>query len=365
MTIRPNLQKTGASLVILLPLLAAGLSSAAAVNPAPFNGNFVLTNFHFTSGESLPEVKIHYLTLGTPSRNDKGTVTNAVLLLHGTMGSGNDFLQRDFAGALFGPGQPLDSSHYYLILPDNLGHGQSTKPSDGLHAKLPNYGYRDMVQAQYRLVTEGLSVDHLRLVLGASMGGMHTWMWGETYPEFMDALMPLASLPNQMSGRNRIWRRIIIDAIRNDPDWQDGDYQKQPRGLRLALEVSFLMGESPVLRQKAAPTLAQADQLLENSVNTSLKTADANNLLYAYEASHDYDPGPDLDKIQAPLVAVNSADDLINPPELGILEVGIKQVPHGRAVVLLPNDRTRGHATYSTADLWQTQLAALLKESER
>ena len=260
-------------------------------------------------------------------------VRNAVLILHGTGGSGASLVRAEFAGELFGPGQPLDASRYFIVLPDGIGHGHSSKPSDGLHARFPHYGYRDMVEAEYRLLTEGLKVNHARLVMGTSMGGMHTWLWGELHPQFMDALMPLASLPTQISGRNRVWRRLVIDAIRNDPDWHDGEYQAQPPSLRTALEMLWLMGSNPVLRQQEAPTLAEADRVIDAAVSEGMKTQDANDILYALAASHDYDPGPALEKIEAPLLAVNSADDLINPPELGILEREIRRVPHGRAVV--------------------------------
>jgi len=245
---------------------------------------------------------------------------NAVLILHGTTGHGRNFLRPEFAGQLFGKGQLLDAARYYLILPDGIGHGKSSKPSDGLHAKFPRYGYPDMIEAQYRLLAEGLKVNHLRLVMGTSMGGMHTWLWSEMHPDFMDALIPLASLPTQISGRNRVWRRMIIDDIRTDPEWQDGEYKSQPHGLRLAAETLFFMGNNPLQRQKEAPTLAQSDKILDTFINNAVKTMDANNVLYALEASRDYDPGPDLEKIQAPLLAINFADDLINPPELGILE---------------------------------------------
>src|SRR5262249_10919306 len=227
------------------------------------------------------------------------------------------------------------------------------------------YGYRDMIEAQYRLLTEGLNVDHLRLVMGTSMGGMHTWLWGEMHPDFMDALMPLASLPTQISGRNRVWRRLIIDAIRNDPEWQNGEYQKQPPNLRLALEMSYFMGDNPVNRVKQAPTLARADQLLDRSVAESFARVDANNYLYAFEASRDYDPGPDLEKIKAPLLAINSADDLINPPEQRILEREIKRVKHGEAIVLPLSDQTVGHGSPTKAVLWKKYLERLLKKTER
>ena len=288
---------------------------------------------------------------------------NAVLITHGTTGSGAQFIRPEFAGELFGPGQPLDATKYFIILPDGIGHGQSSKPSDGLHAKFPRYGYRDMVEAQYRLLTEGLGVDHARLVMGTSMGGMQTWLWGELHPDFMDALMPLASLPTQISGRNRAWRRMIIDAIRNDPAWDGGDYKTQPPSLRTAAEMLWFMSSNPVVRQKEAPTLAKTDTVLDEFADHYMKTADANDVLYAVEASRDYDPGPGLEKIRAPLLAINSADDLINPPELGILEREIKRVPQGRAVVIPLSDKTRGHGSHTLAALWKDQLVELLKRS--
>jgi homoserine O-acetyltransferase/O-succinyltransferase len=349
---------------LLLLVLWVNSLFAADYSP-PDSGDHVLHDFHFQSGEVLPELRVHYRTLGIPRRDGKGIVRNAVLILHGTTGNGSNFLRPEFAGELFSKGQLLDAARYYIILPDGIGHGQSSKPSDGLHARFPRYGYRDMVEAQHRLLTEGLLVEHLRLVLGTSMGGMHTWLWGETHPEFMDALLPLASLPIQISGRNRIWRRAIIDAIRTDPDWQNGDYQSQPHGLRVAAEVLFFMSNNPVQRQKEAPTLGQADKLLDSYVSNTLKTHDANDVLYALEASGDYDPGPGLEQIRAPLLAINFADDLINPPELGILEREIKRVKRGKAVVIPASDQTRGHGTHTLAGIWRKQLAGLLKRSER
>jgi homoserine O-acetyltransferase len=278
-------------------------------------------------------------------------VRNAVLILHGTTGSSAQFLRPEFAGELFGPGQLLDANRYYLIIVDNLGHGRSSKPSDGLHARFPRYGYHDMVAAQYRLLTEGLNVNHLRLVIGTSMGGMHTWVWGETHPEFMDALLPLACLPTEISGRNRVWRRMIIDAIRGAPDWQNGDYQTQPHGLRTAAEVLYYIASNPIQRLKDAPTLAQADQHLDAYVANILKTHDANDVLYAVEASHDYNPGPDLEKIRARLTAVNFAD--------------VKRVKQGKAVLVPYTDRTRGHGTHTLAVVWKQHLAELLKRTEK
>ncbi len=270
----------------------------------------------------------------------------------------------EFADELFGKNQLLDAEKYFIVLPDGIGHGKSSKPSDGLHAKFPRYGYRDMVEAQHRLLKE-LGVDHERLVMGTSMGGMHTWLWGESYPNEMDALMPLASLPTQISGRNRGWRKMVIDAIRNDPGWHDGEYSAQPTSLRTAAEMLWFMSSNPILRQKEAPSLAQADEVVDKFVKQILETSDANDVLYALDASHDYDPGPALEKIRAPLLAINSADDLINPPELGILEREIKRVPHGRARVIPLSDKTRGHGSHTVAALWKEDLAGLLKESEK
>ncbi len=347
--------------VIAFILLVTALGAAEI--PAPREGDVVLRNFSFTSGEKLPELKIHYRALGEPRRDAKGVVRNAVLIMHGTTGSGAQFMNVDFAGALFGPGQPLDATRYFLILPDGIGHGKSSKPSDGLHARFPHYGYRDMIEADYRLL-QTLGVDHLRLVMGTSMGGMHTWLWGELHPDFMDALMPLASLPTQIAGRNRVWRRVVIDAIRGDPAWRGGDYEQQPPSLRTAAEMLFFMSSNPVLRQAAMPTLAKSDAVLDAFVANYVKSADANDVLYAVEASHDYDPAPALESIRAPLVAVNSADDLINPPELGILEREIKRVPHGRAVLIPFSSETRGHGSHTVARLWERELLQLLRATE-
>jgi len=346
-------------------LLLNTASLPAGEYPAPKSGDILLTHFRFVSGEELPELRIHYRTLGKPLRDSGGRVTNAVLILHGTTGSGNQFIRPEFAGELFGAGKWLDAERYFAVLPDGIGHGQSSKPSDGLHGRFPRYGYKDMIEAQFRLLTEELKVNHLRLVLGTSMGGMHSWLWGELHPEFMDALLPLASLPAQISGRNRVWRRMIIDAIRDDPEWRQGDYIQQPTGLHVALEVLYFMGNNASQRYKEAPTLHKADELLDAYVANQLKTADANDILYAVEASYDYNPGPDLEKIQAPLLAINFADDLINPPELGILEREIKRVPHGRAIVMTMTEHTRGHGTHTLAAVWQQYLGELLTQTKQ
>ena len=342
-----------------------GVAAARAVELAvPREGDFRLKNFVFTSGESLPELRVHYRTFGEPRRDAQGVVRNAVLILHGTGGDGAQFLRPEFANDLFGPGQPLDVAKFYVILRDGLGHGQSSKPSDGLRAAFPRYRYRDMIEADYRLLTEGLGINHARLVMGTSMGGMHTWLWGELHPEFMDALMPLASVPSQIAGRNRAFRRVIIDALRGDPSWRGGNYAGQPPSLRVGAEMLFLMSSNTVLRQQEAPTLAKADAVLEAFVAAYVKTGDANDLLYAVEASADYDPAPTLEKIRVPLVAVNTADDLFNPPELGILEREIRRVPRGRAVILPLSSETRGHGSHTVAKLWQNELVALLQASE-
>jgi homoserine O-acetyltransferase/O-succinyltransferase len=348
---------------IFLLLLAADIATAADY-PPPVEADYTIRDFKFASGETLPELQIHYRTFGKIDKDAQGKITNAVLIMHGTTGSGAQFIRPEFAGELFGKGQPLDATKFFIVLPDGIGHGKSSKPSDGMHAKFPRYGYIDMVEAQYRLLTNGLGVDHARLIMGTSMGGMHTWLWGEQHPGFMDALIPLASLPTQISGRNRGWRRMVIDAIRNDPAWNEGEYETQPPSLRTAAEMLWLMSSNPVLRQKEAPSLATTDELLDKFVEQIVKADDANDVLYALEASHDYDPGPNLEKIRAPLLAINSADDLINPPELGILEREIKRVPHGRAFVIPLSDKTRGHGSHTIAALWKDQLSILLKESE-
>jgi homoserine O-acetyltransferase len=345
---------------------ATSFIAVAADYPPPTETDYTIRDFKFASGETLPELRIHYRTLGKINKDPQGKVTNAVLIMHGTTGSGAQFVPRpEFADELFGKGQPLDATKYFIVLPDGIGHGKSSKPSDGLHAKFPHYGYLDMIEAQYRLLTDGLGVNHARLVMGTSMGGMHTWLWGELHPDFMDALMPLASLPSQISGRNRVWRKTIIDAIRNDPAWENGEYKTQPPSLRTAAEILWFMSSNPVLRQKEAPTLAKTDEVLDKFVDQIVKADDANDVLYALEASHDYDPGPNLEKIQAPLLAINFADDLINPPELGILEREIKRVPHGRAIVMPMSDKTRGHGSHTLAALWKDELVKLLQESSK
>ena len=334
--------------------------------PATAEGDFVVKNFQFRSGESLPELRLHYTTLGKPARDAQGRVSNAVLILHGTGGTGHQFLSPIFAGELFGPGQLLDATRYYIVLPDGIGHGKSSKPSDGLHAHFPQYDYDDMVAAQHRLLTEGLGVNHLRLVMGTSMGCMHSFVWGETFPSFMDALMPLACLPVQIAGRNRIWRKMVMDAIRNDPEWKSGEYSAEPQqALRTALDLLLIAGSAPLYGQKTYPTRDAADEGLEDYFKARSAALDANDLLYAVNASRNYDPSPQLEKITAPAMYINSADDFINPPELGIAEREIKRVKNGRFVILPITDETRGHGTHTRAAVWKQYLDELLEKSAR
>ncbi len=332
--------------------------------PAPQEGDFVVKDYHFVSGEALPEVRLHYYTLGKPVEDATGRTTNAVLILHGTGGQGGNFLRRIFAGVLFGPGQLLDAAKYFIILPDNVGHGKSSKPSDGLRAKFPHYEYADMIALQHELVTKGLGVNHLRLVLGTSMGCMHSWMWGETYADFMDALMPLACQPVQIAGRNRIWRKMVIDGIRQDPEWKNGEYTTEPRsGLQISADFLLIAGSAPLHMQEDLPTRDAADQYLENFMKRVRASLDANDFLYAVDSSRNYDPSPKLETIQAQVMYINSGDDFINPPELGIAQKEIKRVKNGKFVLLPASEQTHGHGTHTDAAVWQEYLKELLERS--
>ena len=345
---------------------ASPCSMAAARAQLSFSeGDYVAHDFRFASGEMLPELRLHYSTLGKARRDAHGHVSNAVLILHGTGGSGRGLLDNEhFAGVLFGKGQLLDVDKYYLVFPDGIGHGKSSKPSDGLHARFPQYGYSDMVAAQHILVTQGLEVDHLRLVLGTSMGCMHTFMWGEAYPNFMDALMPLACLPVQIAGRNRLWREHIIEAIRTDPQWLQGEYRSEPLGaLRTAAGMLLIAGSAPIQMQLSLPTRDAADEFLQKFMQREIDALDANDFLYQVAASRDYDPQAGLDKIAVPLTHVNSADDFINPPELGIAEREIKRIKNGRFILIPASDQTHGHGTHTWAAVWQQYLAQLLDAS--
>jgi homoserine O-acetyltransferase len=334
--------------------------------PAPQEGDYVVHDFHFQSGESLSEVRLHYYTLGKQAKDASGRTTNAVLILHGTGGSGGSFLRPIFAGELFGPGQLLDATKYFIILPDNVGHGKSSKPSDGLHAHFPQYDYTDMVTLQHALVQKGLGVNHLRLILGTSMGCMHSWVWGETYADYMDALMPLACQPVQIAGRNRIWRKMIIEGIRQDPDWKNGDYTSQPRaGLQIAADFLLIAGSAPLHMQADLATRDAADKYLEDFMKRVTASLDANDFLYALNSSRDYDPSAKLETIQATVMYINSADDFINPPELDIARREIKRVKNGKFVLLPASEQTHGHGTHTWAAVWQSYLKELLDRSEK
>ena len=350
---------------VLTGLLAALLAAPAtgASYPPPAEAEFLIRDFRFASGESLPELRVHYRTLGTPRADARGVVRNAVLILHGTGGSGASLMRAEFAGELFAPGQPLDAARFFIVLPDGIGHGKSSKPSDGLHARFPRYGYQDMVEAEFRLLTQGLHVNHARLVMGTSMGGMHTWLWGEQHPQFMDTLMPLASLPTQVSGRNRVWRRLIIDAIRNDPDWKDGNYTTQPRAFKAAA-VFFGVATSggTLAYQKLAPTRERADKLLDERLAAPF-TADANDTLYQWDSSRGYNPSPDLERIQATLLAINSSDDERYPPETGLVEREIKRVKGARLFLIRASEDTGGHGTTGSAKWWKKELEEILKST--
>jgi homoserine O-acetyltransferase/O-succinyltransferase len=341
---------------VILSLIA--LAAVAADYPAPNAGDWLARDFRFHTGEVLPELRLHYTTLGTPSGQP-------VVILHGTAGSGTGLLTPAFAGELFGPGQALDASKYFIILPDAIGHGKSSKPSDGMRAKFPRYNYDDMVAAQYRLVTEGLGIRHVRLVLGNSMGGMHTWIWGVAYPDFMDALVPMASQPSEMSSRNWMMRRLIIDAIRNDPEWDNGNYSTQPGAFRTA-SVFYVIATSggTLAYQKLAPTREKADKLLDDRLSAPF-TADANDTLYQWDSSRDYNPSAGLEHIQAALLAINSADDERNPPETGIMERELKRVKNGKLYLIPASDETRGHGTAGMAKFWKPQVQELLETAPR
>jgi homoserine O-acetyltransferase/O-succinyltransferase len=362
------------------PLLAAVLLtataataqtiSAPATTPAPAPaytgtpGDYIARDFHFGSGETLPQLKLHYLTLGTPHRNASGHIDNAVLLLHGTGGDAHSLFNPAFSKVLFGPGQPLDIQKYFLIFPDDIGHGESSKPSDGLRMKFPQYDYDDMVSSQHQMLLNGLHVDHLRLILGTSMGCMQSFVWGETYPGFADALMPLACLPVQLAGRNRMMRYMAIENIERDPSWKDGNYTTEPvEGLRTANEMLLIMGSAPLVMQTNFPTRKQAEAYVDNYLARTVATTDANNLIYYVNASRNYDPSQNLDRIKVPVMWINSADDFINPPELGIAEKMVHKMPNAQFVLIPISDKTRGHGTHTMAAIWQNYLVELLNES--
>jgi homoserine O-acetyltransferase len=348
----------GASLgLIALASLLPGIARAT-------ESDFVVRDFKFDSGETLPELRVHVLTLGTLKRDAARHATNAVLVLHGTGGTGRQFMSHPFADELYGAGQPLDTTRFFVILPDGIGHGRSSKPSDGLRMRFPRYDYDDMVRAHHQLVTEHLHVDHLRLVMGTSMGGMQSWVWAETYPTFMDACMPLACLPVAIVGRNRLWREMIADAIRSDPEWKGGEYAHEPQnGLRAAVDLLMIAGSAPIYMQNTLATRDSVDRYLQAQLTSRMATTDANDLLYQLDSSRLYDPSPGLEKIVVPVMYVNSGDDFINPPELSIAEREIKRVKRGRFVLIPASDKTRGHGSHTWAALWKDKLVELLAES--
>jgi len=354
-------------LILSLFIVAAGKVDAQANYPQPVESDYIAKDFTFESGEKLPELRVHCITVGKQHKNASGQTDNAVLIMHGTTGDSKGLIGIErFSNTLFAPGAVLDATKYYIVFVDGIGHGRSSKPSDGLHMKFPKYTYNDMVKAQYLLVTQHLGINHLRLVMGTSMGAMHTWVWGYTYPDFMDALMPLASNPVEIAGRNRMMRKLAIDMIENDPIWMGGEYKAQPKEGLLGATASLLfMGSSPLQMQKAAPTREQEDALLQKTEDRYYKSLDANDVIYAFDASRYYNPSPYLEKIKAPLFAINSADDVINPPELGLIEKEIKRVPKGRYILLPITDKTSGHGTHSNPTIWGDYLKELMAISER
>jgi homoserine O-acetyltransferase/O-succinyltransferase len=350
------------SLVALAALLLAMASVAAQERK---EGDFVARDFKFRSGETMAELRLHYTTLGSPKRDAEGRVANAVMILHGTGGSGQQFFRPQFADVLFAKGGLLDPAKYYIILPDGIGHGKSSKPSDGLRMAFPRYDYDDMVAAQHVLLTKGLGVDRLRLIMGTSMGCMHAFVWGETHPGFMRAMMPLACLPVEIAGRNRMWRKMTLDAITLDPDWMGGAYVAQPqRGLRTAVSLLVIAGSAPIQMQKGYPTREAADKYVEQTMTERIADLDANDLLYQVAASRNYNPSPKLEAIKAQVMWINSADDFINPPELAIAEREARRIDRGTFVLLPASEATRGHGSHTWAVLWQDYLAALLAATD-
>jgi homoserine O-acetyltransferase len=358
----PRLHRTTIFILSTALLVAASARAQPPRNfPAPIEGDFEVKNFTFGTGETLPSLKQHYRTIGTPMRDASGVVRNAVLIVHGTGGTGSAFTSQTFGGVLFGPGQLLDATKYFIVLPDGIGHGQSSKPSDGLHAKFPKYTYDDMVRAEHQLLTDGLQVNHLRLMMGTSMGAMHCWVMGEMYPDFADGLVPLASAPTEIGGRNRIMRKMITDSITMDPNWKHGEYTEQPReGLVGAINLLMMMQSVPLQWLKQSPTHDAADTWYEDQIKSRLASYDANDMLYQFNASREYNPAPGLEKITAHLLAINSADDQVNPPELGLMETLMPRVRHGRYVLIPISDKTRGHGTHSLPAVWGSYLAAFL-----
>ena len=355
---------------LLLGFLALAWAGTAAAQSADYaarlkEGDAVLRDFRFGSGERMAQLRIHYATLGTARRDSSGAVTNAVMVLHGTGGSGRQFLQPQFANELFGPGQPLDLDRYYVILPDGIGHGKSSKPSDGMRMRFPKYDYDDMVEAQRRMLVEGLGVTRLRLLMGTSMGCMHGFVWAEAHPDFVRAMMPMACLPVEIAGHNRMWRKMAVEGIKADPAWAGGNYSAQPvQGLRTAVSILQIAGFAPLYLQKAYPTREAADAYILDRVAKDILTRDANDLIYQVEASRNYDPWPKLERIRTPMTWVNSSDDFINPAEYGIAEDAARRLKTGRYILIRATSDTRGHGTHTWAKFWRQELIDLLAKTE-
>jgi homoserine O-acetyltransferase len=356
--------------LILLALLATATAAAnAQATPSKWptqDGAYDIANFHFKDGETIEKLHLHYLTLGKPHRGADGHTDNAILLLHGTGGNAHSLLNPIFSDVLFGPGQPFDITKYFLILPDDIGHGQSSKPSDGLRMHFPQYDYDDMVASQHTMLLEGLHVDHLRLILGTSMGCMQSFVWGETFPQFMDALAPFACQPVELAGRNRMWRYMAMEDIKHDPTWKNGDYTTPPtEGLRGASDLLVIAGGAPLQLQKNYPTRAQVEAYVDKTIATDIAHTDANDFLYYVNASRNYNPAPRLSTITAPVLWINSADDFINPPELGIPEKLVTQMPHAKFILIPISDATRGHGTHTAAAVWKQYLIDFLAQTEK
>ena len=345
--------------------VVAGFGQVAPAAWPAADGTYTIDHFQFKDGETIDHLRLHYLTLGQPHRDATGHVDNAVLLLHGTGGDAHSLLNPTFSNVLFVPGGVLDIAKYFLILPDDIGHGSSSKPSDGLHMRFPQYDYDDMVRSQYIMLTEGLHVDHLRLILGTSMGCMQSFVWGETYPGFAQALAPFACLPVEVAGRNRMMRYMIIQSIRQDPAWMGGEYKMEPlQGLRAANEIVWIQGSSPLQAQKEAPTREAAETYIGERIATAMAKTDANDMLYYWNASRNYNPAAKLGTITTPVLRINSADDFINPPELGIPEQMVKRMPHAKFILIPISDATRGHGTHTVAAIWKDYLAEFMRETE-
>jgi homoserine O-acetyltransferase len=352
-------------LILMLLLWAAPAAAQTDWAARLTEGDVTLTDFRFRSVETLGELRIHYATLGAPHRDARGRIDNAVMVLHGTGGSGRQFLQPQFADALYGAGQPLDLARYYVILPDGIGHGRSSKPSDGLRMRFPYYDYDDMVEAQ-RLMLDRLGVGRLRLLMGTSMGCMHGFVWAERHPDLVRAIMPMACLPTEIAGHNRMWRRMAVEGIRRDPAWAEGNYTSEPiQGLRTAVSLLQVAGFAPLYLQRAYPTRETAEAYIVERVERDIATRDANDLIYQLEASRTYNPLPNLERIRTPITWVNSADDFINPPDYGIAEAAARRMPSVRYVLIPASAETRGHGTHTWARFWQAELVDLLHRTER